>query len=103
MGSFEVRCKGITLFSKLELGYFPHTTLLTARIVTFIKDAKEGKELDKYKHSYSPIKHHPVFNKSPSKSPQRTKIPVSNIYYPDTKESHHQTASQLIQPQESKS
>ncbi len=59
MGSFEVHCKGITLFSKLELGYFPHTVLLTNRIVNFIDDVKHDKDLTKYKYSHSPIKRHP--------------------------------------------
>jgi len=40
LGSFEVRCQGVTLFSKLALRYFPHTALLTNRIVTFLSDLK---------------------------------------------------------------
>lgn len=74
MGSFEVSCKGITLFSKLELGYFPHTTLLTSRIVTFIDDDKKGNDLSKYKYSQSPIKHHPTFKKEYSNSPKKTNV-----------------------------
>jgi predicted Rdx family selenoprotein len=74
MGSFEVICKGITLFSKLELGYFPHTTFLTSRIVTFIDDANKGNDLNKYKYSNSPIKHHPTFTKEYSQSPKKTSV-----------------------------
>jgi len=63
MGSFEVSCKGITIFSKLELGYFPHTVLLTNRIIAFFDDVKKGNDLQKYNYSHSPIKHHPTFKK----------------------------------------
>jgi selT/selW/selH-like putative selenoprotein len=71
MGSFEVACKGVTLFSKLALGYFPHTGLLTARIVGFLEDLERGVDLQKYKHTYSPVKSHPMYKRSPSKSPEK--------------------------------
>jgi hypothetical protein len=81
MGSFEVVCQGITLFSKLELGYFPHIPLLTSRIVTFIEDAQKGSDLSRYKYS-SPIKHHPTLKKENSKSPRKTNAASNLILLP---------------------
>ena len=98
MGSFEVACRGITLFSKLELGYFPHTALLTNRIKTFIEDAKEGSDLSKYKYSHSPIKHHPTIKKEYSKSPERTRI-TPNLKL--QQESSSKNDSQLSEPKKS--
>jgi hypothetical protein len=48
MGSFEVSCQGHLLFSKLALGYFPHVTAVTKRVVNFIEDYKKGGDLKKY-------------------------------------------------------
>ena len=59
IGAFEVTVKGVKLFSKLELGYFPHTTALTDRIEAFIQDMTNGKDLSKYKFPNSPIKSNP--------------------------------------------
>lgn len=71
LGSFEVFCDGVVLFSKLALGYFPHTTLLTTRIIQFIEDSEKGDDLQKYTKGFSPIKRHPQYmhasNISPSK------------------------------------
>jgi hypothetical protein len=41
--------------------------LLTARIVAFLDDIADGKDLQKYRHPMSPIKHNPTFSLSPSK------------------------------------
>lgn len=48
MGSFEIACNGTLLFSKLNLGYFPHVTGVVSRISTFIDDVKNGNDLTKY-------------------------------------------------------
>ena len=48
MGSFEVQCNGTLLFSKLNLGYFPHVPSAVARIFSFIHDSKNGNDLSKY-------------------------------------------------------
>lgn len=71
MGSFEVTCNGYALFSKLALGYFPHTTLLTNRIIQFIDDSDHGRDLHKYKGGLSPIKYNPNLKHSSSQSPER--------------------------------
>ena len=71
MGSFEVTCNGYLLFSKLALGYFPHTALLTNRITQFIEDSEHGKDLLKYKNNLSPLKHHPSTKQNPSESPEK--------------------------------
>lgn len=68
MGAFEVICNDITLFSKRALGYFPHTQLLTARIIQFFDDVQKGNDLQKYKYAFSPIKRHPGYEKSPVKT-----------------------------------
>lgn len=48
MGSFEITCNGTVLFSKLSLGYFPHVPSATARIMSFIDDYKNGRDVSKY-------------------------------------------------------
>jgi hypothetical protein len=84
MGSFEVTCNGYLLFSKLALGYFPHTTLLANRIVQFKDDADHGRDLRIYKGGLSPIKINPTMKHSNSQSPEKT---ASNI------KSAHQVSS----------
>jgi selT/selW/selH-like putative selenoprotein len=69
MGSFEVTCGGYLLFSKLALAYFPHTALLTNRIVQFKDDADHGRDLRIYKGGLSPIKINPTMKHSSSQSP----------------------------------
>lgn len=98
MGSFEVQCQGITLFSKLELGYFPHVTLLTNRIVTFIEDAERGSDLSSYKYS-SPIKHHPTLKKDSSKSPQKTNVTSNLILLPEAKPKKDHSEIKLVEKQ----
>lgn len=46
------------LFSKLQLGYFPHVPSATARIFSFIDDLRKGNDLKKYSegHNVSPNK-----------------------------------------------
>ena len=48
MGSFEITCNGTLLFSKLQLGYFPHVPSATSRIISFIDDFRNGGDLKKY-------------------------------------------------------
>ena len=65
MGSFEVSCEGTLLFSKLNLGYFPHTTALTARINNYVKDFRNGNDLSKYQPgASSPIKNNSQFTQT---------------------------------------
>ena len=71
MGSFEVTCAGVNLFSKLALGYFPHTILLKDRVIAFLDDLEHGKDLQKYKSNSSPVKGHPTYHQSPQKSAQK--------------------------------
>lgn len=80
MGSFEVICNGYLLFSKLSLGYFPHTTLLTNRIVQFIDDADHGRDLRIYKGGLSPIKHNPNLKHSTSQSPDKTASNIKSVH-----------------------
>lgn len=79
MGSFEVTCNGYLLFSKLALGYFPHTTLLTNRLFQFIDDSEHGRDLHKYKGGLSPIKYNPNIKHSSSQSPERN---TTTKFYP---------------------
>jgi hypothetical protein len=79
MGSFEVTCNGYLLFSKLALGYFPHTTLLTNRIVQFMDDADHGRDLRIYKGGLSPIKHHPNLKHTSSHSPDKTANNIKSV------------------------
>lgn len=53
MGSFEIACNGTLLFSKLNLGYFPHVTGVVSRISEFIDDVKNGNDLTKYQDTKS--------------------------------------------------
>lgn len=48
MGSFEITCNGTLLFSKLQLGYFPHVPSATTRILSFVDDFRKGNDLHKY-------------------------------------------------------
>jgi hypothetical protein len=50
------------LFSKLHLGYFPHVPSATNRILSFIDDSKNGRDLKKYSET----------NVSPHKSPNNS-------------------------------
>ena len=60
MGSFEVSIGSNVLFSKLALGYFPHVTLLTERVVQYFQDVDGGMDpCDFQKKNYSPVKQHP--------------------------------------------
>ena len=57
MGSFEITCNDTLLFSKLNLGYFPHVPSVTARIFGFIEDVKNGADLTKYyENKASPVR-----------------------------------------------
>ena len=49
------------MFSKLKLGYFPHTNSVTTRILSFVEDFKSGKDIKKYdiNHGCSPVKSRP--------------------------------------------
>lgn len=79
MGSFEVVCNGYLLFSKLALGYFPHTTLLTNRIVQFMDDANQGRDLHIYKGGLSPIKHNPNLKHNNSHSPEKATNNIKSV------------------------
>lgn len=91
MGSFEINCNGVQLFSKLSLGYFPHVPSAVSRILSFIDDSKKGVDLKKYTEvkNVSPNKNISANNSSmasPS-SPNKTKSPGTRIKYnPDYKD-----------------
>lgn len=81
MGSFEVKCINTTLFSKLALGYFPHTVLLGNRVQQFIEDTEMGKDTSQY-HNLSPVKYHPNTKPYSTNSPYKgsTNSPHSGLY-----------------------
>ena len=59
MGSFEIDCNGTLLFSKLNLGYFPHVPSVIVRLFGYIDDVKNGNDLTKYsENKASPIRSH---------------------------------------------
>lgn len=67
---------GVSIFSKLALGYFPHIALVSSRVAEFIKDKDEGKDLHKYTSgSYSPVKEHQSYHHP--RSPQKKTNPNS--------------------------
>ena len=105
MGSFEVKCINTTLFSKLALGYFPHTVLLGNRVQQFIEDTENGKDTSQY-HNLSPVKYHPstkpYSTNSPYKGSTNSNSAISNygsnVQFQDTKK---QIPSQVeLKPQE---
>ncbi len=69
MGSFEISCNGTVLFSKLSLGYLPHVPSASSRILSFIDDYRNKRDLKKYAEgkTISPQKQGITFNKSPGK------------------------------------
>lgn len=69
IGSFEVFCKDINLFSKLSLGYFPHIKLLAERIENFMQDVEKGNDLTSYKECNSPVRRKSNIKRSGSVSP----------------------------------
>ena len=77
MGSFEVTFENHLFFSKLALGYFPHVTLLTERIVQYLDDVDEGiiDPRDFRTSNYSPIKEHSHIVASPKKKTADPKSP----------------------------
>jgi hypothetical protein len=91
MGSFEITCNGILLFSKLSLGYFPHVPSATARILSFIDDFKNGGDIKKYTEGRVVSPHKTINNNSSNlvSSPTRqSKSPAKRIKYnPDYKDS----------------
>lgn len=58
---------------------------------------RNGRPLDKYTHSVSPLKQHPNFNRSPSKSPQRMKMTASNITVQHDEKKTNQNSSLVLQ------
>jgi selT/selW/selH-like putative selenoprotein len=103
MGSFEVSCNGVALFSKLALGYFPHTALLTNRIMQFIDDSEHGKDLAKYRHNLSPMKYNPNFkqssSQSPEKNPSNPNLPAHNEEKPKQEEAKRENKSSIVNVQ----
>ena len=83
MGSFEISCNGTMLFSKLSLGYFPHISAASARVMSFIEDYRNDGDLTRYEPGLSsPVKQHPNFDRlgsagqkpgSPSRRPVQVK------------------------------
>ena len=73
MGSFEITCNSTLLFSKINLGYFPHVPSVITRIFGYIDDVKNGEDLTKYyENKASPIRSHSAsFNKSGKNSPKK--------------------------------
>ena len=77
IGSFEVICQGTLLFSKLKLGYFPHTKSLATRVFSFLSDLKNGNDLSQYTlNESSPIKSRSIGSSlsSPMKKPQSSQF-----------------------------
>lgn len=103
MGSFEVKCINTTLFSKLALGYFPHTVLLGNRVQQFIEDTENGRDTSQY-HNLSPVKYHPntkpYSSSSPSKGSTNSVISNygSNVQLQDAKKQSSNPAE--VKPQE---
>ena len=100
-----MKCINTTLFSKLALGYFPHTVLLGNRVQQFIEDTENGKDTSQY-HNLSPVKYHPHTKPNSTSSPYKGSTNSnsaisnygSNVQFQDTKK---QIPSQVdLKPQE---
>ena len=75
MGSFEIECNGVLLFSKLSLGYFPHITGVTTRIMAFVDDYRNGRSLLAYTESTgSPVRINSSHHSRSGKSSPKRKI-----------------------------
>lgn len=48
IGAFEISSDGRLLYSKLDCGYFPHIKYVSDRVIDYVNDRKEGKDLDIY-------------------------------------------------------
>ena len=65
MGSFEITCQGHPIFSKLGLGYFPHVDAVCKRIIGFVEDYRNGKDLSKYEPgAQSPVRSNSAFRRT---------------------------------------
>lgn len=93
MGSFEIIANGVLLFSKLSLGYFPHVAGVTARVMQFVEDYRNGRDLTPYTDSKgSPVRGNSAsFNKSGSPKKKLKYVPD----YKDQSE-HDQSSSFVI-------
>ena len=71
------------LFSKLSLGYFPHITGVTTRVMAFVDDYRNGRDLTQYTES----KGSPVRGNSASHYKSGKASPAKKIkYVPDYKD-----------------
>lgn len=86
MGSFEITCNNTLLFSKLTLGYFPHITGVTNRVIEYVEDYRKGNDLKKYTENQAS----PVRINSGIKSSSRSSPKKKLKYVPDYKGSEQE-------------
>jgi hypothetical protein len=48
MGAFEITSAGKLLFSKLSSTFFPNTYAVTEKIIHFVTDLRNGKDISTY-------------------------------------------------------